>query len=352
MSEKNEKPTEKRIRDARKKGQVAKSTELIVGVQLAVLLSYFIFQGDRLLLAIRALIEVTVDSITLPLEAAMDRILGTFFEIAIYFGGSIAALLIVVTILSIIGQIGFLIVPDAIKLKGDKLNPVANLKQLFSVKSLFEVGKSLLKIFILGLIFTYLLRQYIPSFQFMPLCGMDCAFPVTNKIISWLWGTLVACYVVFALADYSFQRHSLMKQLRMSKDEIKREYKESEGSPEIKSRRRELHREIQSGSLSAKVKKSSAVVRNPGHIAVCLYYLAGETPLPQVLEKGEGEQALLIIKLADREGIPIVQNILLARALMREVGVDEYIPEHLFEPVAALLRQVMGLKYHHQGDEE
>lgn len=345
MSEKSEKPTEKRIRDARKKGQVIKSQEVVVGVQLATLLCYLIFIGHDFYGGLQQLIEITLVSLTLPLQAAISKVLGTFFSVMLRFIGGMVGVLILTTLAALMGQVGFLLATEALTLKLDKLNPVANLQQLFSLRSLFEVGKSLFKIVLLALIFVYILRQYIGTFQFLPASGLAAALPLAATLIIWLWGTLVGCYVVFGLADYAFQRHSLMKQLRMSKDEIKREYKESEGNPEVKSRRRETHREIQSGSLSVKVKKSSVVVKNPSHIAVCLYYRSGETPLPQVVEKGVDQQALQIVALALQFGVPVVEDLSLARALLEEVEVNHYIPEHLFEPVAALLRLVLGLSY-------
>lgn len=345
MSEKTEKPTEKRIRDARKKGQVIKSQELVVGVQLATLLCYLIFIGPDFFSGLQHCIETALEALSLPMRPALSKVMGAFFSVMLRFIGGMIGLLILVTLAALLGQVGFLLATEALTLKLDKLNPVTNLQQLFSLRSLFEVGKSLFKIILLGLIFTYILRQYIGTFQFLPASGLAAAMPLAATLIIWLWGTLVACYVVFALADYAFQRHSLMKQLRMSKDEIKREYKESEGNPEVKSRRRETHREIQSGSLSVKVKKSSVVVKNPSHIAVCLYYRSGETPLPQVLEKGVDQQALQMVALALQFGVPVVEDVSLARTLLEEVEVNHYIPEHLFEPVAALLRLVMGLSY-------
>lgn len=253
--------------------------------------------------------------------------MGAFFSVMLRFIGGMIGLLILVTLAALLGQVGFLLATEALTLKLEKLNPVTNLQQLFSLRSLFKVAKALFKFILLGLIFTYILRQYIGTFQFLPASGLAAALPVAATLISWLWGTLVGCYVVFALADYAFQRHSMMKQLRMSKDEIKHEYKESEGSPEVK------------------VKKSTVVVKNPSHIAICLYYRSGEILLPQVLEKGVDQQALQMVALALQFGVPVVEDVSLARTLLEEVEVNHYIPEHLFEPVAALLRLVMGLSY-------
>jgi type III secretion protein U len=128
----------------------------------------------------------------------------------------------------------------------------------------------------------------------------------------------------------------------MSREDIKQEYKNSEGNPEIKHRRRDMHREVQSGSLGGKVAKSSVVVRNPTHIAVCLRYDAEETPLPVVMEYGRDARALQILALAQTHGIPVVENIPLARALIKCTQPGDYVPESLLEPIAQVLSMIQS----------
>lgn len=345
MSEKTEKPTEKRLRDARKKGQVFKSEEITSGIQLAVLFAYFCFQGEALVGGIRDLILATLTVLNQPIEKAVEHILSVFLQILLLFIGPLALLLICTTILSVVAQTGPLLAWEAMTFKLDKLNPMANLKQMVSIKSLFEFCKSAFKVAALAIIFFYLLRRYMPSMQFLPGCGTACGFSVTKQLIAWMWGGLIGFYLVIGLADYAFQRHSTMKQLMMSKEEIKREYKDSEGNPEMKHERKKVHQEIQSGSLAANVSKSNVVVRNPQHIAICLYYRQGETPLPIVLEKGRDAMALHIVSLAEKQGIPIVEHIPVARHLMSAVEVGGTIPTELFEPVAQILRWAMNLEY-------
>lgn len=348
MSEKTEKPTQKRIRDARKKGQVAKSVEISSGVQLAVLLGYFYFQGSSLELSLKSLVAVTIQVVNQEITVAINQILGVFWDILLRYIGAIALLVIMSTVLAVMAQIGPLMAPEALKPSLQKVNPLSNLKQLFSLKSLFEFAKSVFKVLILTIIFIYLLRQYAASLQFLPLCGPECGVKVTTLLLFWMWAALIGFYVVFGIADFAFQHYSLMKQLMMSKEDIKQEYKDSEGNPEIKHKRKETHREVQSGSLASNVKKSSVVVRNPTHLAVCLYYQPGETPLPQVLEKGQDALARHIVWLAEKNGVPVVEHVPVARALMAEVEPGDYIPPSLFEPVAHILRLVLELDYESQ----
>lgn len=132
-----------------------------------------------------------------------------------------------------------------------------------------------LKIVILGLTFTYFIRGYAASFAQLVRADAEAGLWVTSKMTLWMWGILLLLTALFAVVDYSMQYRHLRKQLMMSHEDIKQEFKNAEGSPEIKQRRRELHREIQSGSLADSVSSASVVVRNPTHIAVCLRYCEG-----------------------------------------------------------------------------
>jgi type III secretion protein U len=145
------------------------------------------------------------------------------------------------------------------------------------------------------------------------------------------------CFGFIAVLDVAWQRYSHIKGLMMSMDEIKQEYKQMEGDPHMKGHRKELAREIALGEMVENTRKASVVVTNPTHVAVALYYEEGKTPLPVVLSKGEGHIAEAIKRVAEEEGIPVLQNIPLARALLGQAQLGQYIPTELIEPVAELL---------------
>lgn len=344
-SEKNKKPTAKRLREAREKGQVIKSVEITSGVQLVILVAYFFLTGNTIIDQVSALIRSSINQLQQPFTFALARIGAECMAVLIHIVGILGGALILMTILVGIAQVGPLLATKALAFKGEHLNPINNAKQLFSLRSLFEIIKSVLKVGGLTLIFGYLLARYAASFGYLAYCGSRCAIPVFGTLMSWLLGALIACYVVFSLLDYTFQHYNTMKQLKMSHEEVKRENKDSDGDPHIKQKRRQLQREVQSGSFAKNVKRSTAIVRNPTHFAVCLFYHPDDAPLPMVIEKGKGERAALIIALAERQGIPIVENIALARALHRDVVCGDTIPETLFEPVAAILRLALTLDY-------
>lgn len=345
MPEKNEKPTDKRIKESRQKGQVIKSVEITSGSQLAVILIYFSFAGPDLVNSIGLLITSSMQKLDKPIAIATLDITAEIATVFLHIMGVLGGALVLTTIMVVMAQIGPLIATKAIGFKGQHINPLSNIKNLVSMRSLFEICKSLFKVILVSLIFGYLLRQYAPTFGYLSYCGTACAFPIFSILMQWLVGSLLACYVVFGILDYSFQYYNTMKQMKMSREEVKREYKDTDGDPEIKSKRRELQQEIQSGSLSSKVKGSTAVIKNPVHYAVCLFYHPEKAPLPVVLEKGRDSRAKSIIKLAEKFGVPVVENVRLAQMLHNEVDCDEVIPEHLFEPVAAILRFVLNLEY-------
>lgn len=345
MSEKTEKPTEKKKRDSRNEGQVIKSLEITSGIQLLTILAFFHFFADEVLRQITALILLTSQLINQPFDYAINLLTQALVTAGGKFFALFVGMLSIATVASLVAQIGFMLATKAVKIKGEKINPVSNLKQIFSLNSLVELFKSCLKVILLCLIFLFVFRYFSQTFQAIPYCGVNCAIPLFSVMIRWMWYALLAFYVVLGVIDYAFQTHNTMKQLRMSKEDVKQERKNLEGDPKIKKRRREMQREIQSGSLAQNVKQSAVIIRNPTHIAICLGYDPIETPIPKILDKGEDARAEHIVALALKESIPMVENISLARQLFYEVKEGEAIPEFLFEPVAALLRMVLDLNY-------
>lgn len=345
MSVKTEQPTSKRIRDARKKGQVAKSMDVTSAFQLATIALLFTFYGEAWLDDIK---QALVETLMLAVDSTpgnMSRILFSWGREVAKIIAIIAGALIAVTLFAQFSQVGLILSVEVFSNAGQKLNVVNNLKQMFSIKRLFELVKSLIKIILIGVIFYIVLRGQFSSFQYASMCGVTCAFSLLSDLCFKLFLSQLAGYIFFAVADYAFQRWTLRKQLMMTKEEIKQEHKDSEGSPEIKHRRREVHSELQHEGVQKKVKKSSVVIKNPTHLSVCLWFDTKQCPLPKVTEKAYGEKARLINELAEREGIPVVENIPLARGLMEDVEVGKFITEKYFEPVAEVLRLVMDIPY-------
>lgn len=345
MAEKTEKPTQKKLNDAKKKGQVVLSQEIVVGFQMVAVLGYFLMEGPAMMSGFKNLIELTIATSSYPFYQAVDMFVAAFKSLFWRLTIGMSIVFIVTLIMSCVGQTGPVFASESLEPKLDKLNVVNNAKNIFSMKSLFDLCKNILKTLILGMVFYYLISEHADMFQYLPACGVQCGLNVTFTFMKWLLGAFIACYVLFAIADYAFMYHNTMKDLKMSKEDTKQEHKESEGDPQIKGKRKELAREINSGATKSNVKKSTVVIRNPTHLAICLYYDADVTPLPQVLEKSADHMALHVVGLANKYQVPVVENVPLARALYKQVETGQYIPESLFEPVAELLRIIMNLSY-------
>src|SRR5690606_22312962 len=155
-------------------------------------------------------------------------------------------------------------------------------------------------------------------------------------------------YIALSGVDYFFQKRQHIKQLRMSKDEVKREYKESEGNPEIKGKRKQLHQELMNSTSVEQTRKASVVVTNPTHLAIAIYYNAADDQMHKIFAKGDDHVARRMVEAAKQEGIPVMQHIPLARANWEGVDVDRFVPPDLIEPMAEVLRWVNELK--HQQD--
>ncbi|MEY4211515.1 MAG: hypothetical protein RLZ92_1896 [Pseudomonadota bacterium] len=336
-SEKTEQPTEHKIRKAREEGQVAKSKDFTQTLLMGSLLGYMIGDASSI---IRSLSEIMFfpsqlyglgfqDALRIEIDQAIFtavKLLAPFLLIPIFIG--IFAELI---------QTGPLLAFKALMPKGDKLNPVSNLKQMFSMKNIVEFCKSIFKVIFLGLLIYFVIKDSLQSLILISEVGLSGAGVAFSDMLETLVINAFLGFAAISFADIIWQRYQHRKQLMMSMDEIKQEYKQLEGDPHMKGHRKSVAKEIAMGEAVVKTRKSSVVVTNPTHLAVALYYQYGITPLPVVMAKGENAVAFTIIETARSCGIPVLQNISLARDLMTHARVDNYIPSNLIEPIAELL---------------
>ncbi|WDE08641.1 type III secretion system export apparatus subunit SctU [Thalassomonas viridans] len=344
MSEKTEKPTPKKIRDARKKGQVAQSKEVVSALLMCGVFILLIVMSDYYLEHFIAMFDAVSNIYDLPFRAALKVLMTDMFEHFVALLAPLVLLVVVVAIAASVGQFGFLISFESIKPEFKKINPVEGVKKIVSKKSLVEVLKSIVKIAFLGFLIYHLLTESMDDFVKLPHCGVGCLLPTVGSVFIQLFIYSAIAFIVIAVADFYFQKSQHTKQLMMSMDEIKREYKESEGDPEIKGKRKELHKEMLEEEIKPRVKNSTAVITNPTHVAVGIYYEKGVTPLPLVTVMGTDERAQRIKKLAHLADVPMMENVPLARGLLAQAEVDNYIPSEYIEPIVEVLKWVEQLK--------
>ena len=339
MSEKTEQPTHKRLTDARKKGDVAHAKDASKALMIWACAGYLLFSASQLTDAMLFLMEWAGTHANGPFR----DVLAAFLRLAVKeLSMALLPWMAIVIVLAIFGELvtaGPVFAPEKMKFNFKKLDVVANVKNMFSARNLVEALKSVVKVVALTGIVWKLVHDNLGTLMLLAGSGIQ---PVTTGFGVLIKSLLLATAFVFTVIagfDMLIQRKLFTKQQMMTKDEVKREHKESEGAPEIKGERRRFHQEIVRGGGGGK-RKPSVVVTNPTHLAVALLYEHDETPLPIVLAKGAGLQAQAIMREARAEGVPIIQHIPLARALVAQVDVDEPVPEHLFELVIDVLKAV------------
>ena len=340
---KTEPPTQKRLRDARKKGQVAKSKEVVSASSIIFLLAYLWFSSDYYMEKFRELIALPVTTYGIDFDAALGEIVVETFKFAVILTLPVVGITLIVGIAANFFQIGALFAPEVLKEGLKKINPAQALKNIFSRKNLVELIKSILKIVFLGYLIYLALRHNIGNLLEIPRCGLGCLLPIFGSLMGKIITYAIIAFIIVAVADYFFQKHDYIKNLKMTKDEVKREFKEMEGSPEIKSHRRQLFQEIISSQVVNNVNRSSVIITNPTRMAIGIYYDEEETPLPVVTFKEQGAMAKRVIEIAREKGIPVMENVPLAHALMDQANINQYIPSDLIKPVAEVLRVIQEL---------
>lgn len=342
--EKTEQPTQKRLRDARKKGQVAKSREIgsttnIIGVFL------FLWTcGDLFIDRFKDLILLGSRAYGAPFEEGLKLVVTGIVTQLVVLTFPILLMVIVLGVAANFFQVGAIFAFESVKPDLKKLNPSSALKKMFSKKNFVEFLKSVFQILFLSLLLYQVVKGALPSLLAIPYGGVDNGLAVLATVLKKIVIYSSLAFVAIASADYFFQKTQHLKELKMTKEEVKKEYKEMEGDPLIKSKRKQLHRELLNNSMLRNVKRATVVVTNPTRLAVALRYEKEETKLPVVLAKGENLLAKRIVEIAQQEGIPIMVNVPLAQDLYEKGNIDEYIPSELIESVAEVLKWVYRMK--------
>src|SRR5690606_16466201 len=341
--EKRDPPNPNRMRDARQKGQVARSKEIAGTLGLVVLFAYILLRSDALQQSFADLILVTSNAAAMPIDLALAQVGEATLTLLLETLAPIIAIAVLAAILGNVVQVGVLFAGEAVKPSLNKLNPASAIKKIVSPKNFLDFGKNILKVALLSLIIFIVVRDGIDELVAAGPCGLRCSVPVFAQLMTHIIVFSMAIFIIAAGADYALERWQYIKGLKMTKDEVKREYKEMEGDPHIKGRRRQLARELATSDTVQSTRRASAVVTNPTHLAVALRYNREEAPLPIVLAKGENLIARQILDVAERYDVPVMQNVDLARALYDRAEIDQLIPADLIEPVAEVLRWVRRL---------
>jgi len=341
-AEKTELPTPKKLRDARKKGQVALSKDvthvLTLGFAFSVL--FFDLAGGRE--GISAIFDLAFQRMNKPFEAALAELLQ---KGVIGLASALWPFLLAAVIGVLAGtwtQIGFLFAPEAVKPSFQKMDPVSNIKNMLSLKSLSQIAMSMLKIAVISCLSYWVIRGFLGTIFLVPQSGIEGVLHVASQLFRWFFYLTLFCFFVLAGLDYAVTRHFHIKNLKMSKDEVFREYKEQEGDPHLKGHLKSMRRALVEASPNALISRAKAVVANPTHIAVLLDYEPGQHDLPLVLGMYEDDEAQEVLAMAREHYVPIIRHIRLARGLYASATPDEYIPREYIAATAAVFRTVLA----------
>lgn len=347
-AEKTEKPTPKKRRDAREEGQVLQSREVTGAfILLSTFLGLKIFGKYMISYLTDFMIDIykTIENVD-ELFCENNLMIG-FAKIIAVFLSLVAPMLLIAFLAALFInylQVGFLFTTKPLKIKLNRINPIEGFKRLFSKRALAELVKSILKIFFIGYVaYTFIEKNII---QIISLSKLETTIILKNLAsLAFSFSIrIVGVLIVLAFLDYLFQWRQHEKELRMTKQEIKEEYKQTEGDPLIKSKIREKQRRIAMSRMIQEVPKADVIITNPTHIAIAIRYDKDSYQAPYVLAKGVDVIAENIKKVGKEHSVPVVENKSLARALYDSVEIGDLIPENLYEAVAEVLAYVYSLK--------
>ncbi len=343
--EKTEMPTPKRLQDARNDGQVAFSSEANIAALLIIGFATLAVMGPSFFQAMGNLLTRCLgDALTWDLEGGgLRRLIVTECAPAFAWLLPFLGVLFAAGLGLCIAQVGFHISGKALVPKVNRVSPFTGFKRLFGYRGLMRVLLSALKLTAVLLVAWHVLQFDIPS---MVPISLDLAARTGHEARGlFAFGMKVACVLaLIAAGDFIFQRWQYTRDLMMTKQEVKEEYKQSEGDPLIKSKIRQIQRQMAQRRMMQEVPKADVVITNPTHVAVALKYDKANMAAPVVLAKGYDEVARRIKELAEKHNIVMVENVPLARALAKEVAIGKAIPTKWYQSVAEVLSMVYKLK--------
>jgi type III secretion protein U len=346
VTEKTEPATDQKLEEARKKGQVAHSTDLTSSFAFAFAVTALVATSSHADERVRSILLSALAITTANAENSLTQTLQIAYSMATDALWVVAPVLLATVLGSLVGgvaHVGFSPSFDPLTPKFDKLDPVGGVKRMFSMKTLVEAFKAVVKAIFIGWMLYESIRSLVPL---LVLSGYGQAESIGRNAWSALLRLFSLCAVLFfvlGVIDYVLQRLLFLKEQKMSKDEIKREYKQSEGDPQLKGERKAIAHEMAYSDPAPAVATANAIVVNPTHYAVALRYAPEDCGLPTIVAKGVDAEAALIREAARQHGIPIIGNPELARALYK-VAIHTTVPEPLLEAVSIVLRWAQQLR--------
>ncbi|MGI9510214.1 MAG: EscU/YscU/HrcU family type III secretion system export apparatus switch protein [Geminicoccaceae bacterium] len=332
--------SEKKLRDAREKGQVSQSKDMVIGTGTVAILAYVWLAWDKVKTNLTALLILPADVYDMPFLQAVDQVATRAFELAVMTVLPLIAIVILVSILTNVAVMkGFIFSTEPIKPKGEKINPISGFKRIFSLKNLVELIKSLLKTVLLAAAAIILVLLGLDTMLKSPACGPDCIALAFSSMVKPLFIAFALVFILFAMIDVGVQRWLFLREMKMTKTEFKRERKDMEGDPTLRQERMRQRREYADGTTPLGVKHATVLIADGQSAVVGLRYIQGETPVPVIVCKGRKERASDLVATARKLYLPVIDEPELTKALVKTGNLGEYIDQAYFHQIAAILIQ-------------
>lgn len=334
-----EEPTPRKLQEAREKGDVVKTMDLPALMSLLGVSAVILMSGAGLMRGMAAeLLPFVAHAGTIDLQGGAWREVA--MRIARAATPSLAAVLGVAMVLGVAGNLlqhGFLFTPQKLKPEWQRLSPLAGFKRVFGPDGLAQFVKSLVKILMVGVVAWFTLKPHAHTFESLPAVDPMAMLPLAADMTKRLIFAIGAVMLVIAGADWLWQHNRFMNRMRMTKEELKEDFRQSDGDPHVKARQRQIRVERSRRRMMQAVPQATVVVMNPTHYAVALKYEPGVSAAPECVAKGLDALALRIREVAEAAGVPVIEDPPLARALYAAVDVDEQIPPNHYEAVAKII---------------
>lgn len=334
--------SEKKLRDARKKGQVSQSKDMVIGTGTVAILAYVWLAWDRVQENLMALLILPADVYDMPFLKAVERVTGIAFELAVMTVLPLIVIIILVSILTNVAVMkGFVFSTEPIIPKGEKINPISGFKRIFSLKNFVELIKSIIKTVLLSAAAVVLVLLGLETLLKGPVCGPDCVALAFGSMVKPLFIAFALIFLLFALFDIGLQRWLFLRDMRMTITEFKRERKDMEGDPTLRQERMRQRREFSDGAeMPVGIKHATVLIADGQSGIVGIRYIKGDTPVPGIVCKGRNDRALQLIAIARKLYIPVVDEPELARGLLKDSELGAYVEQAYFHEVAGILIQV------------
>lgn len=343
--EKTEDPTGKRLREAIKKGNSPKSREVSTAALLLVCALFFRYYMPYFVTGLGRILRdfLSIHHYELTVPGLTHLMFTSIIQTAIVAGPFFAVIFIAAYAVNV-AQVGFLFTPGALKLNLGAINPFTGWSKFFSKRSLVELLKSLVKIFLISYIAYLIVRSKLDKILVLADMELLDIFTFLGEVAYEITWKISLIFLIFAYIDLKYQQHQHKQDLKMTKQEVKEEHKQMEGDPKVKGRIRQVQREMARRRMMDEVPKADVVITNPTHYAVALQYSPGVSRAPVCVAKGERLMALRIREVAKEHGILIHEDPPIARSLFKTVDIGDEIPENLYKAVAEILSMVQKFR--------